>query len=339
MDLPAAQPTDETQVGLLGVLGASAGGLAALRRVLAELPADFRGTLCIVMHLAPNRPSYLARILDRESAVPVETARHGQPLAPGRIYAAPPDHHLVVQGSTLRLVVGPNENGHRPAIDTLFRSAAHSFGPAAVGVVLSGSLDDGAAGLREIKARGGRALVQRPDDADYPSMPLAALEGIHPDMLGTADEIGRWLAEARVPPRHTGYSPSTPPEITAPQPLLTCPDCHGPLHEVVDGHLLRFDCLIGHRWSLGSLEAFQRTDVESSLWAALRALEEQAVLNRRLAGRSSRDHRPRATASFTAAADRAEEHAAVLREIVKHVAAASAEVSIHGSEAEDAEVS
>jgi two-component system, chemotaxis family, protein-glutamate methylesterase/glutaminase len=308
-----------TPPDLLAVVGASAGGLAALQRMLGQLPSTFSDAVCIVMHLAPKRPSYLGRILARATEVPVTTARDGDPLEPGHVYVAPPDYHLVVSDHRLRLVVGPNENGHRPAVDTAFRSAAHAFGPAVVGVVLSGSLDDGAAGLREIKARGGRALVQHPNDADYDGMPLAALEAIHPDLLASAEEIGRWLAAAPALATETkGWHPGAAPvPITSPQPMLTCPDCHGPLQEVTDGDLLRFDCLIGHRWSTASLSAFQRTDVENSLWAGLRALEEQAALNRRLAERSHRVHRDRAAAAFATAAAEADQQAAVLRDIIK----------------------
>lgn len=314
-------PIEPIAPGLVAVVGASAGGLVALQRLLRAIPGSFSGALCIVMHLARHRPSYLARILDREAAIPVVTPTDGQPLAAGHVFVAPPDHHLVIDEGRLRLLVGPNENGHRPAVDTLFRSAALDLGPGAIGVVLSGSLDDGAAGLREIKARGGRALVQEPADAAYPGMPLAALHACHPDLLAPAPALGEWLAAQPSTPRPTDRRPGSPaPPIRSPQPLLTCPDCHGPLHEVFDGDLLRFDCVIGHRWSIDSLESFQRTDVEDSLWAALRALEERGALDRLLATRSARDHREGATAAFTAAAEEAEHQAAALREIIRRMA-------------------
>jgi two-component system chemotaxis response regulator CheB len=310
---------------LVVAVGASAGGVAALERLVGALPDDFRGAVCVVMHLAPNRPSHLADILGRAGSLPVHTARHGERIVGGHVYVGPPDRHLIVDGDTLALVVGPNENGHRPAVDALFRSLAHSQGPTAVGVVLSGSLDDGASGLREIKARGGRAAVQDPGDADYAGMPLAALDAVHPDRLGTPEELARWLV--RLPAATAVARPGPPDEHDeSAATLLTCPDCHGPMHEVADGDQLRFDCLIGHRWSLGSLEAFQRTDVENALWAAMRALEEQALLNRRLAQRSDRVGRTRASTSFRATADRADEQASVLRELVEGVGAPPAEL-------------
>jgi two-component system chemotaxis response regulator CheB len=310
---------DDEGVGLLVVAGASAGGVAALQELLGALPRDFAGAVCVVMHLAPNQPSFLDRILARSSTLPVHAATDGDPLRPGHVYVATPDHHLQIDGDRIVMGSGPSENGHRPSVDALFRSAARWRGPAAIGVVLTGSLDDGAAGLRAIKARGGRAAVQDPERSDYPGMPSAALQAVDADAVGSPAELAGWLAAQR-PGRAiaVGADEAGEPDPEQPEPFLTCPDCHGSLHEDREGDQISFACLIGHKWSPASLEAFQRQDVEQALWAAVRALEEQAHLNARLAARST-GGRVRASASFHGAAHRAAEHAEILRRVVRDV--------------------
>jgi two-component system chemotaxis response regulator CheB len=311
---------DREGAGLLVVVGASAGGVAALQELLGALPHDFAGAVCVVMHLAPNQPSFLDRILARASALPVHAAADGAPLRPGHVHVATPDHHLQIDGDKIVLGSGPSENGHRPSVDALFRSAARWRGPAAIGVVLTGSLDDGAAGLREIMARGGRAAVQDPRRSDYPGMPTAALEAVAGDAaVGSPAELASWLAAQRPGPAiAVGADDAGRPDPEQPEPFLTCPDCHGSLHEDREGDQISFACLIGHKWSPASLEAFQRQDVEQALWAAVRALEEQAHLNARLAARST-GGRVRASASFHGAAHRAAEHAEILRRVVREV--------------------
>src|SRR5579884_3723136 len=166
----------------LVVMGASAGGVEALRRVVAGLPAELPAAICIVLHLAPDSPSALPKILERAGALPCRAASDGEPLEPGSVLVAPPDRHLVVEDGRVRLTVGPRENGHRPAIDTLFRSAA-ARGDRVVGVVLSGTRDDGAAGLAVIKANGGGAIVQDPKEAMYAGMPRSALASVQVDAV------------------------------------------------------------------------------------------------------------------------------------------------------------
>jgi two-component system chemotaxis response regulator CheB len=178
----------------LVVVGASAGGVEALRDFVGGLPGDFRAAVLIVLHLPAGGASALPAILERSATLPVAGAQHGEPLRQGRIYTAPPDHHLVVEGETIRLSRGPTENGHRPAIDTLFRSAAQAQGPAVVGVVLSGSLDDGTAGLSMIKARGGLVAVQDPDEALYRGMPDSAIAHVSADFVLPAGKMGVVLA-------------------------------------------------------------------------------------------------------------------------------------------------
>jgi two-component system chemotaxis response regulator CheB len=175
----------------LVVIGASAGGVEALKRLVADLPADLPAAVCVVLHIAPTSSSALAGILDRAGRLPCSPAIDGEPLRAGHIVVAPPDHHLIVEDGRARLTMSARENGHRPAVDTLFRSAAAARGDAVVGVVLSGTRDDGAAGLAVIKSRGGVAVVQDPDDALYAGMPTSALANVQVDAVAPIELIGR----------------------------------------------------------------------------------------------------------------------------------------------------
>lgn len=185
------------------VVGASAGGVDALRELAAHLPPGFPAAVLVVLHVPASGRSVLPQILAREGVLPAAFAEHGQEIRRGRIYVAPADHHMLVQGGCVRLTRGPRERGHRPAINALFRSAARAAGSRCIGVVLSGLLDDGAAGLRVIKEGGGAAVVQDPDDALFPSMPRAALALTLPDRVvpaaGIADALCE-LIEAPLPP-------------------------------------------------------------------------------------------------------------------------------------------
>ncbi len=171
------------------VIGASAGGVEALTNLVSLLPGELPASLFIVLHVPPHGSSVLPRILGRKSQLPVVHASHGEPILPGRVYVAPPDHHLLIRRGVIHLSRGPRENGHRPALDPLFRSAAVAYGPRVVGVVLSGSLDDGTAGLEAIKQRGGLAMVQDPNEALYPGMPRSAVETVAVDHVAPISEL------------------------------------------------------------------------------------------------------------------------------------------------------
>ena len=176
------------------VIGGSAGSIDALQTILAELPADLPATICVVVHTSPYLPSHLADVLQRESALPVTTARDDAPLARGIVYAAPPDQHFMVRPGWISLARGPKENRTRPAVDPLFRSAALHYGPRVIGVVLSGALDDGTAGLWTVKDRGGIAVVQDPSDALMAGMPGSALANVAVDYVAPARVIGQLLS-------------------------------------------------------------------------------------------------------------------------------------------------
>lgn len=319
----------------LVVIGASAGGVEALRTVVAGLPRDFGAAVVVVLHIPAASRSALAAILDRAGPLPAAQVREGDRIEPGRVLVAPPDRHVIVAGDTLTLSRGPRENGHRPAVDVLFRSAAHAAGPRVVGVVLSGTLDDGAAGLAAVHERGGLGVVQDPADAPYAGMPQAAIEGDAPDAVLPVHAIARYLrevvgtvAQADVGPAPTLLADEVAMAVPEPGTLsraerpgrpsgFACPDCHGVLFEIDDGALRRYRCRVGHAWSEASLAAQQTTAVEGALWAAMRALEEKAALSDRLAdGARARGHQLTATA-FDAQAGDSREAALVLRDLVE----------------------
>ena len=191
------------------VIGASAGGVETLEQVVSGFPAQLQATICVVLHIAPNTRSFLARILDRAGPLPCRPASDGGALLPGQILVAPPDRHLVIDGGCARLTAGPRENGHRPAVDPLFRSAADERGPGVVGVVLSGTRGDGAAGLAAVCSHGGATVVQDPGDALYPEMPETALDRVAVDAVVPCDRMAEAIValvdgEAPAGPSTTG---------------------------------------------------------------------------------------------------------------------------------------
>jgi two-component system, chemotaxis family, protein-glutamate methylesterase/glutaminase len=316
------------------VIGASAGGVEALRALVAGLPADFPGAVLVVLHLPRDAPSALPAILDRAGPLSAATAADGEPLRPGRIYVAPNDHHLIVLDGHVRLTRGPAENGHRPAVDPLFRSVARTFGRRAVGVVLSGSRDDGAAGLATIIARGGTALVQDPADALYPWMPQAALDVAPDARVAPAAKLGALIAEVavvdlpdEVPPvtgddalldaevRMSELGPLTSDELAVPPSGYGCPTCGGALFHYAEEPLPRFRCRVGHAWTAESLLDEQAIALEGALWMALRALEEKSALSRRMATGRNALHSSR----FEEMAVDAEAAGATLRRLIAEI--------------------
>ncbi|MEU4557781.1 chemotaxis protein CheB [Actinoplanes sp. NPDC023936] len=310
-------------------VGASAGGVEALRALVAGLPPDYPGALLVVLHVPRDAPSALPRILSRSGPLPAFLAEDGEPVQAGHIYVAPGDHHLLMLDGHLRLSRGPAENGHRPAIDPTFRSVARAVGRRAIGVVLSGSRDDGAAGLAAIARRGGTTLVQDPGDALHASMPRAALDQLDPDHVAPAAKIGGLIAGITA----MELEPATPPEadpvldaevaaadllpITsdklAPPAGYGCPNCGGSLFLIEERPVPRFRCRVGHAWSPESLLDEQAEALESALWMALRALEEKAALSHRMA--ASRPGRPTG-ARFLAMAEDAASAGTTLRGLI-----------------------
>ncbi|MEV4642699.1 chemotaxis protein CheB [Actinoplanes sp. NPDC049548] len=318
-------------------VGASAGGVEALRALVAGLPADYPAALLIVLHLTRDAPSALPAILSRSGALPAATAVDGEELHHGRIYVAPNDHHLLVLDGRIRLTRGPAENGHRPAIDPLFRSVARAFAERAVGVVLSGSRDDGAAGLTSIASRGGATVVQDPDDALYPWMPRAAMAHVTPDHIVPAAKIGGLLAGITamdLPERHnraddelldaevaiSELGPTTTDDLDASPAGFGCPTCGGSLFQIGDRPVPRYRCRVGHAWSPESLLDEQAVALEGALWMALRALEEKSALGRRMAAGSSR---PVSADRYHHMARDAEEAGAAIRRLIDQLGSSS----------------
>jgi two-component system, chemotaxis family, protein-glutamate methylesterase/glutaminase len=317
------------------VVGASAGGVEALIGVAASLPAELPAAVFVVLHVPPTGTSALPDILRRSGPLPASHVKDGEPIEHGRIYVAPPDHHLLIRPGHVHLTRGPQENGHRPAVDPLLRSAAREYATRVVGVVMSGALDDGSAGLVAVKSRGGLAVVQDPADALYSGMPVNALQHVAVDHVLPAAAIGELLARlASEPvPEPPGPAPtdmkmevemekfsldamegSHPGEPSG----FSCPDCNGVLWAIQDGGLERFRCRVGHAWSPESLLTRQSESLEAALWVALRSLEERAALARRLAEPARRrGHRITAT-RFDEQATEAQQAARVVRNLLLH---------------------
>jgi two-component system chemotaxis response regulator CheB len=284
------------------VVGTSAGGHEALRTLVGALPADLPAAVFIVMHLSPQSPGVLPRMLARAGPLSAAHALDGEEIRSGRIYIAPPDHHLVLERGRVRVTRGPRENRFRPAVDPLFRSAAQTYGPRVVGVILTGALDDGTAGLWNVKARGGVTVVQEPREAFASSMPLSALRYVKVDYRLPLPEIASLLVRlAHEEARARENTPMDPEMKVETQIALedkameiglpslgeltpyTCPECHGTLLQLKTGGILRFRCHTGHAFSVNSLMSELTASIEDTLWNALRAVEESTLLMRHLA--------------------------------------------------------
>lgn len=309
------------------VIGASAGGVEALVALVGGLPRDLPAAVFVTLHIPPYAHSYLPEILQRAGRLPAAQAVDQQLFEDGHIYTAPPDHHLLVERGRMRVARGPRENRSRPAIDPLFRSAAFAYGPRVIGVILSGALDDGTAGLLAIKRQGGMALAQEPTDALIPSMPTHALRFVTVDHTARAVEMGPLLghlaeqpalsmpegdfAMARDLERETQIAAGDKRLIGAVPPgdltTFACPDYGGPLWELRDGELLRYRCRNGHAFTSETMLEGAAAQVEEALWEALNTLESSALVSERLAN----DARDR---GHSAVAERMDEKATLTRQ-------------------------
>jgi two-component system chemotaxis response regulator CheB len=287
------------------VIGASAGGVEALRELVSGLPADFPATIFVVVHIPTDSPSMLPRILERSGRLPATHATDGDPIVPGRIYVGPPNTHLLLKRGAAWVIYGPKENGHRPAIDPLFRTAARAYGQRVIAVVLSGNLNDGSHGLRLVKERGGTVVVQDPDDALYPGMPSAAIEHVEVDHVFPIAAIGDLLTrltretiaedaavpqsdevESERPGKRATEGEAVNARLGGEPSVYTCAECHGNLWEIREGTHSRYRCRVGHSYTEDSLIHEKGESLEAALWTALEALEEQASLTQRMAERA-----------------------------------------------------
>ena len=293
------------------VIGTSAGGIETLRELVAGLPADFPAPVAIVMHLSPESPDVLAEILTRSGPLPAVLVRNGERLTGGTIYVAPADRHLLVEPGRLRVTRGPRENRFRPAIDPLFRSAAQVYGPRAIGVILSGNLDDGSAGMWAIKQLGGVTIAQDPDTALFRSMPENAIQHVRMDYVVPVNEIPAVLVSLASGTRPEPARPAATPgsldvevriaaeanpvdagllKVAEPS-TFACPECHGVLLQMRESDQIRFRCHTGHAFSPHSLKAEVMDQIDSALWNTVRALQEGALLLRTL-GEHLQQHHP-----------------------------------------------
>lgn len=314
------------------VVGASAGGVKALQELVAGLPADFRGSVFVVLHVPPHLPSGLASILARAGPLQAAPARDDEPIKPGRIYVAQPNYHLVVRPGRTKLEFGPRENSARPSVDVLFRSAARAYGRRVVGIVLTGTLSDGALGLAVVKLRGGITVVQDPDEAAFAGMPQNALNKARVDHCLRVADMPPLLVELsnheirQQRMRHTGHEASEPsghaadePHATSPKRPnaasgLTCPECHGSLWELTNGDNPRFECRVGHAYGTEALLKEQGEAVEAALWSAINSLQERAATFRRLS-----DSGPTGTSGrvFLERAETTEQQAGLLHQLLE----------------------
>jgi two-component system chemotaxis response regulator CheB len=319
------------------VVGASAGGLQVLVQMARGLPPGLPAAVVVVCHFPADSTSILPDILSRSGALLATHVKHREPIYPGHIYVAPPDKHLVVHEGELHLSHGPRENSHRPAIDPLFRSAARVYGPRVIGVVLTGGLYDGVAGLLAIRAAGGLAVIQDPADALLPTLPQSALVITGADHVVPAAALAPLLVDlVRQPLRGRGDLAMTDPldrmsravsEDAVKQlqgdrrgslSVYTCPECGGSMWQVDDAALVRFRCHVGHVYNGEHLLAEQSEALEAALWTAVRIFWDKTVLARQLAARERQHGHAEAAERFEEQANLAERYGAVIQQYVLH---------------------
>jgi two-component system chemotaxis response regulator CheB len=280
-------------------VGGSAGALEVLLSIVKRLPHRIPAAVFVVLHTSPQSNGCLPQILERSGSLPARYPGPAEKIEHGAIYVAPPNQHLIVAGDSVVSVDGPKENGFRPAVDPLFRSLARSYASRAVGVVLSGALDDGTFGLMSIKQEGGLAIVLHPYEALVPSMPLSAIQNVEVDHIVRGEEIAKLLTEAagdgaagllvRAAPaepsqaeRDISLAAVPPDELNGPPSHLTCPECGGTLWQIEQGHRFRFRCHTGHGFTPQALLFEQNAQLETALWSAVRTFQERAALHRQL---------------------------------------------------------
>jgi two-component system chemotaxis response regulator CheB len=319
------------------VIGASAGGFEALKKLVAGLPKDLQASLFIVWHMSPDIRGVLPQVLNRQETLHAAHAYDGEQILPSRIYVAPPDRHLLIEQNRVRVTRGPKENRFRPAVDPLFRSAAYAYGSRVIGVVLSGALDDGTAGLWTIKHRGGIAIVQNPLDAEVPSMPENAMREVEIDYSVSIAEMADLLvrlskeevAESSEVNMQDDEKTKIEIKIAAEESAFesgvmklgeltpyTCPDCHGVLSTLKDGKLLRFRCHTGHAFSADSLLSTVTENIEESLYSAIRGVEESIMLLNHLGDHFAEINQTKLAAIYFKKAQEAEQRAQLVRQAV-----------------------
>lgn len=320
------------------VIGTSAGGLKALSAIVSGLPTQINAVFFVVQHLAADKPSILPQILEDVGSLPASHPTDGEKIQTGRIYIAPPDYHLLVNSGSMRVVRGPQENRFRPAIDALFRSAARTYGPRVVGVILTGYLDDGTVGLQAVKKRGGVAVVQDPNEAEYPSMVKSALRYVKVDHCIPLAEISDLLVRLASLPAAVEESYPVTKEIEiesniAEQAMNTkefldnveqigtrttysCPECNGSIWQIGKEEPIRFRCHIGHSFTADIFLSEQTQGIENALWSAVRAMEEKVTFSRQMAERMKNYNLQKAATKYEEHAQSLDKEVSLIREII-----------------------
>lgn len=318
------------------VIGASAGGFDVIKKIVSALPEKLDAVILIVWHLSPDVRGILPHVLSQVGKLPAMNGIDYEPLQPGHIYVAPPDHHLLIEGDHTRISRGPKENRFRPAIDPLFRSAAFHYGRRVIGIILSGGLDDGSAGLWTIKEHGGTSIVQDPLEAEVRSMPQNAIELAGADYVVSASEIGPLIVrlineEVSEDNRSVKVTDRTKVEIDIAMDMekghlnilaegklssFTCPECHGVLVSITEAGRARFRCHTGHAFSADALLAGITETTEESLWAAIRSIQESTMLLNNMGDHFAEANQPKVAATFFRKAKEAEKRLAILRNAV-----------------------
>ncbi len=321
------------------VVGASAGGVQALMSLVKDLPGNLPAAIFVTQHFPSTSVSMLPQILSRAGKLQVVHPADREQIRKGVIYCAPPDSHLLVHRGFVTLSSGPKENGHRPAIDAMFRTAARAYNSRVLGVILTGMLDDGVAGLMMIKARGGAAIVQDPKDAFSGSMPAAAIKNVAVDRMVSISEMGRAITELVCDGQTSGAEMSDqttqwideemalheeslpiegPEEVPGKLTMFTCPECNGSLWELVENDTLRYRCHVGHLFTEESFLSEKTSRLESALWTALRALQEHlALLAKMKTIADTRGHKS-ASKRLSEQFDEKRKQADVLRRLLLH---------------------
>lgn len=319
------------------VIGASAGGVESLKKLVHSIPSDLDAAVFVVLHIPSNYVSTLPDILSKSGPLKASHPEDGEEIKSGRIYVAPPDHHLLLEKGHILIARGPKENRHRPSVDALFRSAAYCCGPQTIGIVLSGALDDGTAGLWSIKRLGGTSIIQDPTESAFDSMPVNAMNQVEIDYCLSAADMGPLLGRLSLetvreePDEAANDKKKMQTEVSVAMEgdafrkgvmeigkltPFTCPECQGVLVMLVEGKINRFRCHTGHAFSTSALLSGVMDKIDQSYWAAIRSLEEAAMLLTDMSGRFAAEGENDASALFRKEAESVDEQAHQLRDTV-----------------------
>ena len=353
VELNKTDKKDNTSGQRIIVIGASAGGFEALKKIVKELPADFNAPLFIVWHMSPDIRGILPQVLNRVNSIYAAHAYDREEIKSNRIYVAPPDYHLLLEEGTVRVTHGPKENRFRPAVDPLLRSAAYAYGSRVIGVILSGALDDGTAGLWTVKHYGGTAIVQDPMDAEVPSMPENAIREVNVDYCVGVSEIAKLLVRLTKQPvkkEEVMKDEQTKKEIeiAAEENALekglmnlgeltpfSCPECHGVLSRLQSNNIIRYRCHTGHAYSVDALMTSITEKIEDSLYSAIRGMDEIIMLLNHIGDHLAEINQPKLAALYFKKAKEAQGRSELVRKAVLYHEQLSKDKLLHEAEKAD----